>query len=160
MKSIVFILTLGCFLSGVCLGATDQNHPADNNDIKRTVSGNTDFAIDLYGKLKGDPNSKTPRTNLFFSPYSISTALAMVYGGAQRETKKQMAAALHFTIPEPNLYFAFGALQNQLIQKDRSRGYRLFLANALWLQKGEPFLKEFLDLTVFSHVWVHVILYA
>jgi serpin B len=38
-------------------------------------------------------------------------------------------------------------LQKQLIQEDNSRGYRLLLANALWLQKGEPFLKEFLDLT-------------
>jgi serpin B len=71
----------------------------------------------------------------------------MVYGGARGETKKQMAAALHFTLPEPNLYCAFGALQEELIQKDRSRGYRLLLANALWGQKGEPILKEFLDLT-------------
>jgi serpin B len=70
----------------------------------------------------------------------------MVYGGARGATKKQMATALHFTLPDRDLYCAFGALQKQLIQKDKSRGYQLLLANALWLQKGEPFLKEFLDL--------------
>jgi serpin B len=147
MRNIIFILTLISCLSVACFGVTDQNRASDSNDIKTVVSGNTDFAITLYGKLKGDPNSKTPKMNLFFSPYSISTALALVYGGAGGETKKQMETALHFTLPEPNLYCAFGALQKQLVQKDRSRGYRLFLANALWCQKGEPFLKEFLDLT-------------
>jgi serpin B len=146
MRTIISVLTLICYLSSACVGAKDQNQTSDSNDTKSVVSGNTDFAITLYDKLKGDPNSKTPRTNLFFSPYSISTALSMVYGGARGETQKQMAEVLHFTLPEPNLYCAFGALQKQLVQKDRSRGYRLFLANALWLQKGEPFLKEFLDL--------------
>jgi hypothetical protein len=58
-----------------------------------------------------------------------------------------MADVLHFTLPEQNLYSAFGTLQKQLIQKDKSCGYQLLAANALWGQKGEPFLKEFLDLT-------------
>jgi serpin B len=58
-----------------------------------------------------------------------------------------MADVLHFTLPEQNLYSAFGTLQKQLIQKDKSCGYQLLVANALWGQKGEPFLKEFLDLT-------------
>ncbi len=147
MKNIIHILALGIFLSITCFGAKDQNHPSDSNDTKAVVSGNTGFAFDIYGKLKEDPNAIAPKGNLFFSPYSISTALATVYGGARGETKKQMATTLHFTLPEPNLYRAFGALQKQLIQKDRSRGYRLFLANALWGQKGEPILKEFLDLT-------------
>jgi serpin B len=57
-----------------------------------------------------------------------------------------MAKVLHFTLPSERLHPAFGALQKQLIQEDKSRGWRLLLANALWGQKGEPFLKEFLDL--------------
>jgi serpin B len=120
---------------------------ADVNDIKATVVGNTDFAFALYGSLNDDPNAIAPSGNLFFSPYSISTALAIVYGGAHGQTKEQMATALHFTLPEKNLGSAFGALQKQLLQNDKLQGYQLFLANALWGQKGEPFLKDFLDLT-------------
>jgi serpin B len=149
MKKIIFILIgLYCVASNHCFGANDPNHTAsnaftaDSNNIKAAVAGNTDFAFDLYGKLRDN----TPNGNLFFSPYSISTALAMTYGGARGNTEKQMAETLHFTLPGPRLHPAFGALQKQLIQEDKSRGYQLLVANALWGRKGEPFLKEFLDL--------------
>ena len=54
------------------------------------VEGNTTFALELYSQLKTNPG------NLFFSPYSISTALAMTYAGARGETEKQMGQVLHF----------------------------------------------------------------
>ena len=154
MKKTAFLFFwVCCVTSNHCFGAIDPNHTAsnasaaDSNNIKTTVAGNTDFAFALYGRLKDDPKATTPKGNLFFSPYSISTALAMTYGGARGETQKQMATALHFTLPRQNLYSAFGALQKQLVQRDKSRGYQLLVANALWGQKGEPFLKEFLHLT-------------
>jgi serpin B len=143
MKKIIFIVFCVCCVTGVnCFGAVDSNRAVDGNDIKEAVAGNTDFAFDLYGKLRGG----TPKGNLFFSPYSISTALAMTYAGARGNTEKQMATALHFTLPGQRLHRTFGTLQKQLVQGDKSRGYQLFLANALWGQKGEPVLKEFLDL--------------
>ena len=117
---------------------------SDNNDIKTVVTGNTKFAFVIYDRLKGDANA--PKSNLFFSPYSISTALAMTYGGAREETQNQMATALHFTLPDQKLYSTFGDLQKQLIQEDKSRGCQLLVANALWCQKGEHFLKKFLEL--------------
>src|SRR5262245_6674670 len=52
------------------------------------VEGNTAFALNLYGQLKHTPG------NLFFSPYSISTALAMTYAGARGGTEKQMGKVL------------------------------------------------------------------
>jgi len=124
---------------------TNKTVTVDVNDINAVVGGNTDFAFALYSKLKDDSN--VPKSNLFFSPYSISTALAMTFGGARGETQKQMATVLPFTLPRQNLYSAFGTLQRQLIQENKSHGYQLLMANALWSQKGEPFLKEFLDLT-------------
>ena len=130
-------------LSPVDSNSTSKASAADGNDIKETVAGNTDFTFALYDKLR---NNEPNQGNLFFSPYSISTALAMTYAGARGETEKQMAKALHFTLPDQRLHPAFGTLQKQLVQEDKSRGYQLFLANALWGQKGEPFLKEFLDL--------------
>ena len=144
MKKTIFVLFYVCCAAAAhCHGTMDPNHTSDGNDIKAAVAGNTDFAIDLYGRLKGN----APKGNLFFSPYSISNALALAYGGSRGETQKQIATAMHFTLPNERLYPAFGALQKQLIQEDKSRGYRLLVANALWGQKGEPFLKEFLDLT-------------
>jgi serpin B len=142
-----FILFLVCCVTGVnCYGAVDPN----GKDIKEAVAGNANFAFDLYGKLRNDPNATTPRGepngNLFFSPYSISTALAIVYAGARGNTEKQMAETLHFTLSNQRLHPAFGTLQKQLIKDDKSRGYQLLLANALWGQKGEPVLQEFLDL--------------
>jgi len=137
-KHFCYVLLLYVF----CLKA----FAVDSNDIKETIAGNTKFAFSLYDRLLNDSNAIKPKGNLFFSTYSISTALAMTYGGTRGETQKQMAKVLHFTQPSEHLHPAFGALQKQLIQEDKSRGYQLLLANALWGQKGEPFLKAFLDL--------------
>ena len=127
----------------------------DSNDVNTVVSGNNDFAFDFYAKLKQDPNITVPKGepngNLFFSPYSLSTALAMTYAGARGNTEKQMAEALHFTLPQQHLHPAFGVLQKQLIQDENSQDYQLLLANALWPQKREPILKEFLDLNKQSY---------
>jgi serpin B len=62
--------------------------PADTtaaNDIKSLAGGNTVFALGRYARLK------TADGNLFFSPYSISTCLAMTYNGARGATAAQMA---------------------------------------------------------------------
>src|SRR4030042_202359 len=112
MKKILFIVIgFYCVMSVNCFGATEPNH----RDIKEAVSGNTNFAFDLYGKLK----DRAPTDNLFFSPYSISTALAMTYAGARGNTEKQMAETLHFTLPGPRLHSAFNTVQKQLIQGEK-----------------------------------------
>jgi serine protease inhibitor len=152
MNKIIFVLFLICCVTDInCSGATDLNGigkaAADENNINEAVAGNSNFAFDLYNKLRNDPNTTKPKGDLFFSPYSISTALAMTYAGARGETEKQMAVALHFTLPNKNLHHAIGTLQKQLVQDDKSRGYQIFLANALWGQKDKPVLKEFLNLT-------------
>lgn len=149
-KKIFTVLVTILVVCLTCVGCNGQNGnnkacAVDVNDINTVTAGNIDFAFDLYGKLKGDSN--IPKGNLVFSPYSISTALAMTYGGARGETQSQMAAALHFTLPSQRLCSAFGNLQKQLIQENKSHGYQLLVANALWGQKGEPFSKEFLGST-------------
>ena len=65
-------------------------------DMASLVDGNTAFALNLYQALKDVDG------NLFYSPYSISEAMAMTYGGARGDTEKQMADVLRFTLsPEP-----------------------------------------------------------
>jgi serpin B len=98
------------------------------------------FAFDLYAALREADG------NLQFSPYSISTALAMTYAGARGETADEMAAVLHFTLPADELHPAYKALAEQLIAGGEQAGYDLFVANALWGQKGEEFRRAFLRL--------------
>ena len=57
-------------------------------DQKTLVAGNTAFAMDLYQQLRGESG------NLFYSPYSISLALAMTYAGARGQTAAQMAEVM------------------------------------------------------------------
>lgn len=127
-------------------GARPQPAPKPAERVKVTpadtaaaVQGNTAFALDLYGRLRGKPG------NLFLSPYSISTALAMTYAGARGETAAQMAKSLHFRLGQERLHPALAELTARL-KGGKKRGYQLKIANALWGQKGYGFLPEFLGL--------------
>jgi serine protease inhibitor len=104
------------------------------------VTGNTEFALDLYAKLR------TEEGNLFLSPYSISTALAMTYAGARGETERQMAEVLHFTLGQERQHPAFAALESSVRAASDGPGCTLHVANALWGQQGYGFRDEFLAL--------------
>lgn len=109
-------------------------------DMATVVEGNTAFAFDLYGKLGKE------RGNVFFSPQSVSTALAMTYAGARGETAEQMAKTLHFTLPPERLHPAMGATIRQSPAGSKPP-YELHAANALWGQRGYPFHPDFVGLT-------------
>lgn len=112
-------------------------------DLQELVNGNTAFALDLYHALREKSGG-----NLFYSPYSISIALAMTYAGARGETEKEMAQVLHFTLPQERLHPAFNSLDLALASRGKTaegKGFRLHIANALWGQEGYKFLPEFLD---------------
>jgi len=112
---------------------------ADPASIQAVVKGNTQFALDLYHRLcdmKG---------NLFFSPYSLSTALAMTHAGARGETQAQMSLALHFPGGEV-LHPAFASLEAKLEQAGKKGHVKLSIANTLWPRKGYKLLKEYLSL--------------
>jgi serpin B len=109
------------------------------NDQATVVEGNNDFAVALYGKLRSQGG------NLFFSPESVSTALAMTYAGARGDTAAEMAKTLHFTLPPDRLHPAMGALLAGL--NAPHDGYQLRVANALWAEQDYKFLDAFLKLT-------------
>lgn len=141
------VIVLGILGSLLLAAKAKGKKDIQNPDVKAAVAGNSKFAFELYAKLKDDPRVKKDGGNLFFSPYSISTALAMTYAGARGRTEKQMADVLHFSLPQERLHPAFGALEKQLNTGGKKGGYQLSVANALWGQKGYAFLKDFLDLT-------------
>ena len=112
-------------------------------DLSGLVAGNSRFALELYRALQSQEH------NLFFSPYSISVALAMTYSGARGETERQMGDTLHF-LEQSRLHPTFNLLELELASRaedpQREEGrFRLNVANAIWGQKGFSFLPEFLD---------------
>jgi len=124
-----------------------ETSPATNpTDIDTLVNDNSAFAFNLYKALKDIDG------NLFYSPYSISEALAMTYGGARGDTEKQMADTLQFYLPQAQLHPAFNSLDLQLAQRGQGskgsdgKGFRLHVVNAIWGQQGFPFLPDYLDL--------------
>ena len=108
--------------------------------VSAAAGDNDAFAGELYGKLR------TVQGNLFFSPYSISAALAMAYAGARENTAKQMAEVLHFG-PQEQFHAAFGALQTAINEVQKAGQVKLNVANSLWIQKDYALQDSFLDIT-------------
>lgn len=103
------------------------------------VAGQTAFALELFRILAYQ------EANLCISPLSVFTALAMTYAGARGETKAQMKEVLRFPHDDPEaLHSAIGALVRELTRS--APGHELKMPNALWTQRGYPFLKDFLEL--------------
>ena len=115
--------------------------PETESDAVNAARGNTAFAIDLYRVLAAASG------NLCLSPYSISTALAMTYAGAQGETARQMAQALLFMLDPARLHPAFAELEAGLKASQDKGDVLMQIANKLWPQVGYPFLETFLALT-------------
>lgn len=122
-----------------------QNPDVPAADLDALVKGSSDFAFDLYGQLRTEPG------NLFYSPYSISLALAMTWAGAKGQTESDMAATLGFTLPQAQIHPAFNALDLALASRGKNakasdgQGFRLRIANAIWGQTGYPIEQPFLD---------------
>ena len=112
---------------------------AERANAASVVASNYQFAVDLYHQL--------PAGNSFFSPFSISTAFAMLDAGAAGETDSQLREVLQLTLAGNTLNAAYGAL---LASLDTGRGYgnyTLATADRLFGQTGEPFVPGFLDIT-------------
>ena len=106
-------------------------------EFDTVVGANNQFAFDLYSEYKSE------KGNIFFSPYSISTALTMTYEGAKGKTAEEMQAVLR--IPKDN---ETRRLESEKIYNQMNKGsedYRLSTANALWAQRDYQFLEEYIN---------------
>jgi len=110
------------------IGSTSQG-------IQEVVDANNKFAFDLYAEL-----DKPEQENIFYSPYSISAALAMTYEGAKGQTADEMKAVFHF--PESStLRPNFAAIYNDINKGNKD--YELRTGNALWVQQDYLFLEDY-----------------
>ncbi|HSN80935.1 MAG TPA: serpin family protein [Polyangiales bacterium] len=114
-------------------------------EVTRLSADNAEFAWAFYRQIT------KPGENLFFSPHSLSVALAMTWAGARGNTESEMAQAMHFTLGQERLHPAFNGLDLELRSRaEASSGdgplpFALEVTNALFGQVGFEFLDPFLD---------------
>ena len=108
--------------------------------IAQVVTANNQFAIDMYQQINGQ--NKQADKNVFFSPYSLSTSMAMLYAAAEGETKAQIQRTFHY--PSLNVLNPNSAALHEQFNKPNPN-YQLATANDLWIQQGLRPNQNYLD---------------
>jgi len=125
---------------------TDKSYTAADDSastpegVKQVVDANNQFAIELYQQI--NKQAVQSDKNIFFSPYSLSTAMAMLYAAAEGETKQQIQKTFHYPAPailNPNS----AALYNQFNKPNPN--YDLSTVNGLWMRQGLSPNQTYLD---------------
>lgn len=141
---IIFIVIGIATAIGIFLFPYSPNNPPPADDsgfteqgIQEVVNANNQFAFDLYSKL-----DEFEEGNIFYSPYSISAALAITYEGAKGQTAEEIKNVFHF--PEtPVLRPNFAAIYNNM--NNDNKEYQLNTGNALWVQQDYVLLGNYLE---------------
>ncbi len=117
--------------------------------VESLTTGNMYFGVDLYNQL-----AKSEEGNLFFSPHSLSTVMAMVYAGADGETASQMRESMSFRPDDSELHRAFNHLNRTLTSEATKKNtdgessgdpFELNLAQGLWVQPDFPVNRSYLE---------------
>lgn len=141
--AVIVIVGLGLVLNSYFYKQPTQmadDSGATPEGIDAVVKANNRFAFDFYSNIKDKQENK--EKNIFFSPYSISTALAMTCEGARGKTAEEMQSVFHFPKDDNVRRSSFAAVYNKL--NPVNAGYKLSTANSLWVQQDYPFLSEYL----------------
>jgi len=139
-KIFAFVLVLAVLLTTAACGSQPVYESAiiDNS----VVDGNNKFAIDIFKALNVEDADK----NIFISPMSISSALAMAYNGAEGSTKEAMENALGFSgIDRVLVKESFKNLYAYLKKVDKK--IDLNIANSIWIKKGEKINNDYIKNT-------------
>ena len=142
------ILVLAALMFAACGPASQTStFSRDGEGPPTLVAANTEFAVNFYHALRESEDG-----NLFFSPYSLSVALAMAHAGAAQETRQQMTRVLSFqSLPLEDLYESFGVIQESLANPANAHDVpindlpRLEIGNAMWGHTGYNFMPEFVE---------------
>jgi serine protease inhibitor len=140
------------FLAG-CMGPPDGPGPGPttepttvtpteipSNEVASVVEANNMLAFDLYSKLVGEaPNEDT---NIFFSPFSISSAFAITYEGARGTTADEIQSVFHFPGSMEAQRNGYKEVNSGINAGDPA--YDLRVANALWAEETYPFLEDYI----------------
>ena len=127
----------------------------EDQDFAQFTADNRDFSFSLLHQLLEEEGEDE---NIFFSPHSISIALAMTYAGARENTKEEMAQVLRFHLDDEVLHPAFNKLDLELaerseveVEDEDDEAFDLDIVNQTWGQKEFEFLDEYLDLLALNY---------
>ncbi len=109
--------------------------------IAAIADANNDFAFDVLQATRADVPD-----NLFFSPFSISSALGMTYGGAGGDTAQQLHDVLHVGLDDAAFHETLGAYVHD-VGGEHERAYTLDVANRLFVDQSFPLQPAFVTLT-------------
>ena len=115
-----------------------------DNPSKDESSGDKDFVFAFYSEIA----EKDKHSNIFFSPFSISTAFSMAYEGAAGSTASEMQKVFSFITDDQERKESI----SDTLERLNSKGdlYKLQIANALWIKENYPIKQEYLD-TAITH---------
>lgn len=135
---VLSLLTLSCSLctdsSIVDAKTTTKAQSVEDYDI---AAANNAFAFDMYSMVKNNEE------NIFFSPHSIFTAIAICYDGAEGTTKEQIANIFYFPLDKTVLEVSLGKMIDEI--NSETDDYELKTANALWIQKNYPVKEQYIS---------------
>jgi serpin B len=146
MKRFLILYVFTTLIAAMCCRAAEF-------DLAATATNQ--LGVDLHRQLA------TGNENLCVSPYSIESALAMTFAGADGETHSEMARVLHFPSDASAVPASFASLQDSLEEMSAktaelvkqakrfggpSEPITLSVANRLFAQKGYDFRQAFLSL--------------
>jgi serpin B len=123
--------------------------PATSDVGMKVVEANNRFALDLYSELARE----NPGGNLFFSPWSISSALAITYEGARGTTADEIRSVFHFPADDSTRWNGYKEVTDGL--NSGNSGVTLETANALWAEETYPLLPSYLT-TADTYYSAHV----
>jgi serpin B len=110
---------------------------ADNN-ASSVVDANNQFALDFYSKT-----TEQESDNIFFSPWSMSSAFAIAYEGAREKTAEEIQSVFGFPADNDVRRSSFAAIQDDL--NDNGGNYTLNTANALWVKEGYELSDDYVN---------------
>lgn len=115
-----------------------QVRPMATTELKKTVENATHFAFDIYGQIAREEG------NIVLSPYSITTAMAITYLAAKKETETEIAGTLHFPSEKEKMNKAFQALGEKVAENNEE--VKTLIANAVWINKSFSLSPEYKEL--------------
>lgn len=128
--TVLFCAAVCAIILSVSASPASAEQQADLS-LNTLVKGNSAFAVKLYQQLGAAGG------NLFFSPFSVSSALGMTYAGARENTAAEMQTALSFGLDREPLHDAFKQLNQTLASVANNDGQKLSIANGLCLTGGD-----------------------
>jgi len=135
---VAVIIIGGIFIFRERITPLSSEQKSKLSDIKNVVDANNQFALDYYSKLKSKESG-----NIFFSPFSISSAFVMTYEGAKGQTAEEIRSVFHFPEDSYLRRSEYASIFNELNKKDKK--YKFNSANALWVQQDYQFSKDFFE---------------